>query len=560
MALWHRDDAVRARARHIASVFVRYGFGFLVKDLGLRRFFTFDSWSRASALEKTLQSEEFRRLVQTLPAMLEELGPTFIKLGQFFSSRPDIVPLFVTDALQRLQEQVTPVPFERIQEVISENLPDYKEWFVSIEPEPLGVASIAQAHMAILQDGRKVVIKVRKPEVINQIELDLMVLQKIVGFLADQPEVYKLLDIENSFAIFSHSLRKEIDFAVEAGNIQMFSRLLGGEGLARVPQVEWRLSNENILTMEFIEGISIEEAAIKQDLTVRRELARKFLESFLRQVLLHGVFHGDPHSGNIRLTPTGEIVYLDFGIVGRTDPRMTERLVENFTAIQNTDVEALMNVALEMGESSGNTNWQNYYEDMAELLFVSQGMAQGKVEMGKMIFGMMQISQRHGIRMPERLLLLGKAFAIAEGNARKIDPEVNFLDISRPIIEEFLHKNILPQPSETVLLANALDVKKKLRILFSELPAFISGVTRGDKKIPLSISGMDFIGEKLDKSINRIAYSLIIASMLLTSAIMMHSGIGPIQHQIHFTGYWLLFVALGATVYLFFRIFRQMKK
>lgn len=129
-----------------------------------------------------------------------------------------------------------------------------------------------------------------------------------------------------------------VRFAVEAGNIQLFSRLLAGAGLARTPRVEWNLSNENILTMEFIDGISIEEAAGKQEVAARRELARKFLESFLRQVLLYGVFHGDPHSGNIRLTPVGEIVYLDFGIVGRTDPRMTERLVENFTAIQNGDV------------------------------------------------------------------------------------------------------------------------------------------------------------------------------------------------------------------------------
>lgn len=560
MATWHREDAVRARTRHIASVFIRYGFGFLVRDFGLRRFFAFGSWGRAGDLDKTIKSEEFRRLAQKLPAMLEELGPTFIKLGQFLSSRPDFVPIFVTDALQRLQEQVTPVPFAHIQEIIAENLPDYKEWFVSIAPEPLGVASIAQTHLATLQDGRKVAIKVRKPEVINQIELDLMVLQKIVGFLAEQPEVYKLLDIENSFAVFSHSLRKEFDFAVEAGNIQLFSRLLAGAGLARTPQVEWSLSNENILTMEFIDGMSIEEAAGKQDLAARRKLASKFLESFLRQVLLYGVFHGDPHSGNIRLTPAGEIIYLDFGIVGRTDPRMTERLVENFTAIQNSDVEALMNVALEMGQSSGHTNWQNYYEDMAELLFVSQGINQGKLEIGKMIFGMMQVSQRHSIRMPERLLLLGKAFALAEGNARKIDPDVNFLEIARPIIEEFLHKNLLARPSETVVLANALAAKKKLRIVFSELPAFLSGMIRGEKKIPLTISGIEFIGEKLDKSINRISYSLIIASMFLTSAIMMHSGAGPIQAQIHHTGYYLLLVALGGTLYLFFRIFRQMKK
>lgn len=560
MATWQRKDAIKERAQYIAGVFMRYGFGFLIGDLGLTHFLNLSTWVKSNNLGKTLKSEEFRQLAKKLPEMLEELGPTFIKLGQFLSSRSDIVPLYVIDALKQLQEKVTPVAFERIQELIIQNIPDYEEIFDCIEATPLGVASIAQTHVARLKDGRQVVMKVRKPDVMNQIELDLGVLQKVVNFLSEQPEVNKFMDLENSFAIFAHSLRKETDFLTEAGNIELFSNLLANSGLARTPKVEWRLTNENIVTMEYIKGISIEEAAANKDIAVRRKLARKFLESFLRQVILYGVFHADPHSGNIRLTKAGEIVYLDFGTVGRIDPRMKERLIENFIAIQNTDVEALMNVAIDMGHVARELNWQSYYEDMAELVFVSQNMAQGKMEMGKIIFGMMQISQKHGIRMPERLLLLGKAFTIAEGNARKIDPNVNFLEIARPITEEFLKESVLPSLNEMTILANILDVKKKLRIVFNEVPAFISGVARGEKKIPLYISGIDFIGEKLDKSINRISYSLIIASMLLTSAIMMHSGEGPIQGQIHYTGYYLLLVSLVATVYLFFKMFRQVKK
>ncbi|BBB92320.1 MAG TPA: AarF/UbiB family protein [Methylomusa anaerophila] len=560
MATWQREEAVRQRASHIAGVLVRYGFGFLVNDLGLRRLFSLTGFCRSGDCVGRFKSEEFRRLVQKLPFMLEELGPAFVKFGQFLSSRQDIIPMYVTDALKRLQEKMTPVPFARIEQIIIENLPGYGDWFDYIDPEPLGVASIAQTHAARLKDGRRVVLKVRKPEVINQIELDLKVLQKIVDFLSKQPEVNKLINIETSFAIFAHSLRKEIDFSVEAGNIQLFQHLLADSGLARTPQVEWELTNENLLTMEYIEGISMEAAVEGVDPTERRQLAHKFLESFLRQVLLYGVFHGDPHSGNVRLTAAGEVVYLDFGIVGRIDPRMMERLIENFIAVQNADVETLINVTMEIGHFSGEINWQNYYEDMAELLYMSQNMTHGKIELGKMIFGMMQVSQKHGIHIPERLLLLGKAFAIAEGNARKLDPDINFLEISRPIILEFLRKNLMPQMSETAMLASALDVKKKLRIAFSELPAFISGLTRGDKKIPLELSGMDFIGDKLDKSINRIAYSVIIASMLLASSIMMHAGEGPIQSEIHYTGYYLLLISLGATVYLFFKIFRQVKK
>ena len=179
------------------------------------------------------------------------------------------------------------------------------------------------------------------------------------------------------------------------------------------------------------------------------------------------------------------MVYLDFGIVGRIESQMLELLVENFLAIARLDVEAAMNIAMEMGQPVGITNWQNYYEDMAELMFLFQNASHRKNSFGQILAGMMKISRRHGIRMPDRFLLLGKAVVLAEGNAKKLDPEIDFLAVARPIFSSFAKQHMSFSVDETTLFWNALRAKKKFNVLFNDLPVYLSGITRGEKRIPL---------------------------------------------------------------------------
>ena len=560
MSLKTGKPDVRERTRFIVDVMVKYGFRFLVEDLGKSRFFSGAVWGGIDSIRDKLESEEFRIAVQKLPEMLEELGPAFIKLGQFACSRPDLVPRHVTDALTRLQENVKPVPYAEMEAIIAEHIPDYRQAFRYINQEPLGVASIAQTHRAETQDGRQVVMKIRKPGVLNLIEVDLKILERTVNFLARQPELSDMLDIKKTFAIFSHGLRKETEFTVEAGNTEMFRQILADSDIARTPSIEWGLTSDHILTMEYIDGYTINQLLQSDDMELRRRLARRFLESFLQQVVVHGVFHGDPHAGNIRLTADGAVIYLDFGIVGRIESQMLELLVENFLAIARMDVEAAMNIAVEMGQPVGVTNWQSYYEDMAELMFLFQKMPHRKNSFGQILAGMMKISRRHGIRMPDRFLLLGKAMVLAEGNAKKLDPEIDFLAVARPIFSLFARQHMSFSMDETTLFWNALRAKKKFNVFFNDLPVYLSGITRGEKRVPLDINGFCQVGEKLDRSINRVAFSLVIASMLLTSAILLQSHVEPFTAFLHYAGFAMLLLALLTSIQLFFSIFRQVKK
>ncbi|HWR40875.1 MAG TPA: AarF/UbiB family protein [Patescibacteria group bacterium] len=551
---------VRERTRLIVDVMMKYGFRFLMEDLGQKRFWAGAGRGFFDTIQEKLESEEFRVTVQKLPEMLEELGPTFIKLGQFACSRPDLVSRHVTDALERLQENVKPVDYAEIEALVALHIPQYQTVFRTIDPEPLGVASIAQTHRAQLQNGRQVVMKIRKPGVLNLIEVDLKILERAVGFLARQPELVAILDIKKMFAVFAHSLRKETEFTVEAGNTEMFRQILANSAIARTPVIEWELTNDHILTMEYIDGYTVDQLLQSGDLKLCQTMARRFLESFLQQVVLHGVFHGDPHAGNIRLTKEGAVVYLDFGIVGRIESQMLELLVENFLAIARMDVEAAMNIAMEMGQPVGATNWQNYYEDMAELMFLFQTTPHRKNSFGQILAGIMKISRRHGLRMPDRFLLLGKAVVLAEGNAKKLDPEIDFLAVARPIFSQFARQHMSFSVDETTLFWNALRAKKKFNVLFNDLPVYLSGITRGEKRIPLEISGICQVGEDLDRSVNRVASGLIIASMLLAAAILLHSSGEPFTSFVHYLGLILLVLALLLSLQLFFSIFRQTKK
>lgn len=563
MTIWTREEDIRDRAKEIATILIQHGFSFLVRDLGLNRLFRLSGLlepGQRDSLKKRITSEDLHELTNKLPAMMESLGPTFIKLGQFLSSRQDLLPNYLTDPLSRLQEQVTPVDFQCILESLDAYLPQHRTAFAQIDPVPVGSASIAQIHSATLRDGRRVVIKVRKPNVMNLIDLDLKILERTVVFLSQQPDLQRMADLRKMYDIFSHSLRKETNFRLEADNMHFFQSILAGSDNVRTPVVEDALTNENILTMEYIDALDIKTAAQLPERT-RKKLAKNLLSSFLQQVFLFGVFHGDPHPGNIRLTPEGQVIYLDLGIVGRVDPYLLKLLVEQLIALRSLDVQTMMNSALEMGQQSGSLNWQNFYEDMAELMFTTQQAARGTVEVSQIIHGVIQLSLRHGIRMPDRMILLGRAFSLAEMNARRIDPSIDLLTIAEPLIREFVLRQALPSLDGAALSSEMIQWKKKFSIFFTDIPRYLLGLTRGEKNIPLEISGLGVHFHSLSKALHRLAYSILFAALLIAGAMLLQTPASPLESTIiHGIGYYLLFVALSGTGFLYYHIFRNSRR
>lgn len=544
---------VRERTQEILRIFASHGFGFLVQDLGwknLRR--REDGVLCAEDVCASAQEEDFREAAQRLPAMLEELGPTFIKLGQFLGSRPDLLPPFLIEALARLHEQVAPLPFGAIQTVLDEQLPLWREHFAQLEETPLGMGSIAQIHRARLDDGSWVVVKVRKPGVVEKIELDLAILKRTAVFLGQQPELRRLLNVEELVAVFARGLRRETDFAMEAANMSLFSRLAPGG--VRVPRMMPQWSNSAVLTMEYIEALPLEQAQRQLPLPLRQQLARRLLDSFLEQVFLQGLFHADPHPGNLRFDLQGEIIFLDFGLVGRMERRLQQLLFENFLAIRNMDVEGLMNVSIAMGKPLGDIPWQNYYEDTAELLFLAVDAGRTNGGLGGIMTSMFKVSQRYGIRMPERMLFFAKALAMTEGAARRLDPAIDLEGAVESVLEKYVKQQLQPDFSVQVL-----ELKKKWQIVSNEVPYFVSALTRGEKRFPIEVGGMEHIGDSLQRAVNTVAYSLVLASLVVTAGIMM-SAQGAFEGLIHTTGYLLLLGGIAASLYLYFRIFRQVRR
>ena len=546
--------ALRERTREIARVFIRHGFGFLLRDLDWRQVGKGDEGLLvAKDFYTDAQQEKIRTMSQRLPLMLEELGPTFIKFGQFLSSRPDLLPDFLLEALERLHEQVAPIPFAEVEAALDGNLPSWRQDFLQVEPEPLGMGSIAQIHRARLQDGRVVVVKVRKPGVVDTIEVDLAILKRTAAFIGEQPEVKRIIALEQLVSVFAHGLQKETDFAVEAVNMTLFARKLPKDGRIRIPACLPEWSNQAVLTMEYIEALSLEQA-LKQPVALRKKWARSLLDSFLGQVFVYGFFHADPHPGNLRFDLLGDVIYFDFGLVGRMESRMQRLLFENFLAIRNLDVEGLMNVSIAMGKPMGDISWQNYYEDTAELLFMALDAGHSSGGLGGIMTSMFKVAQRYGVRMPERMLFFAKALAMTEGVARRLDPDINLERAVEEVLEAYVRQQL-----EVDFSVQALELKKKWQIFSHELPYYVSALTRGEKRIPIEIGGMEHIGDSLQRAVHTVAYSLVIASLVVTAGIMM-SAQGAFEDLIRTTGYLLLLGAISASVYLYLRIFRHVRR
>jgi len=397
------------------------------------------------------------------------------------------------------------------------------------------------------------VVKVRKPGVVDTIEVDLAILKRTAAFIGEQPEVKRIIALEQLVSVFAHGLQKETDFAVEAVNMTLFARKLPKDGRIRIPACLPEWSNQAVLTMEYIEALSLEQA-LKQPVALRKKWARSLLDSFLGQVFVYGFFHADPHPGNLRFDLLGDVIYFDFGLVGRMESRMQRLLFENFLAIRNLDVEGLMNVSIAMGKPMGDISWQNYYEDTAELLFMALDAGHSSGGLGGIMTSMFKVAQRYGVRMPERMLFFAKALAMTEGVARRLDPDINLERAVEEVLEAYVRQQL-----EVDFSVQALELKKKWQIFSHELPYYVSALTRGEKRIPIEIGGMEHIGDSLQRAVHTVAYSLVIASLVVTAGIMM-SAQGAFEDLIRTTGYLLLLGAISASVYLYLRIFRQVRR
>lgn len=472
---------------------------------------------------------------------MEKLGPTFIKLGQFLSARPDLIPPELALELEKLQDKVLPLPAEEVRAQFRKSFgmaPE--ELFCRFDYEPLAGASIAQVHKGVLKDGQEVAVKIQRPSLRNLAQEDLSILRNNKRRIA-RSFPGRLIDIEEVIDDLSRKILRELDFTNEASNMDIFRGLLRNIAGVTVPVVHWEYTTKEILVMDYIPGVKAEELSRE----ARCRAARLLLQSLLTPIFQEGIFHGDPHPGNILFQGDGQIAWVDFGSVGRLDEAFRRRMLVLLVAVDQRDAAKVAELTLEWGQVVGPYNPSHLYEDTAVLLDKVSGLGKENLDLGNLMLGMMDISLTHHIRLPETFLLLGKTLLAGEGHARRLDPDVNLMEIALPLANAQLQEKLLPKLEQEDLYLQSLIYKDSLPNLYRQTGQVLANLAQGQQRVVFSHQGLEPLGRSLEKAAQYIVTALVFGAVLVTFGTRVTlDGLNPWAIPLGMTVIWLSILVL----------------
>ncbi len=467
---------------------------------------------------------------QRIRMIFEDLGPTFVKLGQLLSTRPDLVPKEYVEEFSKLQDDVEELDETDIRsQFMKEMGKQPEELFKSFDFCPLASASIGQVHLAQLPTGEKVVVKVQRPHLTQLIEGDVRILKSIAGLLQNRTVIGKVCDVNEIIDVFERQIHRELDYQTEAVNTEVFYREFVDDPDVIVPIVYSEYTTTSILTMQYVEGTRVEEFEVNEyAFEERARYAKNMLLAIFRPLFEKGIFHGDPHPGNIMFQDNYKIVLIDFGIMGRFDRKHRRLVAELMVALSERDVPAVMNIIVETGRTTRTIHQQYFFEDVAEIVEKANNVTCGGMELGELINGMLTISINHGVKMPDSLFILGKTVMISENMARKICPELDIAEVLKPIAIEYLKETLRPAPYTGSLYKQISGVSESMLSLPKDLCQAIRNFANNETRITFYHRNLNWMYDMLDISSSRISFGLILAALMVGSAVIMHTGKGPL--------------------------------
>src|SRR6516225_4004850 len=513
------------RLREIGSVFIRYGLGDLVRRAGVSAMF-----DRAGQVLQWGQASEIAHLELQQRARLafEELGPTFVKLGQILSTREDLLPSAWTEELSRLYSEVAPVPFDALLPQLEQTLGRSPfDAFANLEREPYAAASIAQIHRATLASRTPVILKIRRPGIAAKVDADLRILEHL-AHLAEQEisEVrrYRPVDIVGQLR---RSLERELDLAVEARNTERFARNFAGDLNVLVPRVYWEWTSELINVQERIEGIRGDnlEAIDKAGLD-RKAIAARGVDAMLKMILVDGFFQADPHPGNVMCLPGNRIVLIDFGMVGRLSAARRSQIIDLLAGFVHHDEEAMLEVLLDW-RGDDAVNEARLGADLGELALDYSDAQLKDLRIGALLHRVSAILREHSIVLPADLALLFKALITLEGFGRQYDPEFRLVDRVEPFLNRAMAERY--QPVEALRRGQA-TVSEFLGLVASvprDLARLVKDARHGRMRVELDLKRLDSFGVRVHSAVDRATIGIMTASLVVGSSIVMTVAGGP---------------------------------
>ncbi len=509
------------RYREIAQVLLRHGFGYLLHELELTQFLGRRK-KRELATHPEMETLPRAKKARRLRTVLEELGPTFIKLGQLLSARADLLAPEYIHELEKLQDDVPPFPFEKVAETIQMELGHrLEELFTGFDPEPLAAASIGQVHRAVLKTGQEVAVKIRRPEIEKILTTDLEILHDLAR-LADRHapfrEMYNFRAMVEEFELI---VTAELDLTREGQHADIFRKNFRGDPNIYIPAVYWEYTTSRVLTTEYVEGVKLtDRAEILRRGVDRRKIARLLTNALLRQILIDGFFHADPHPGNLFALPGDRLMFLDFGIVGRLEENLKEKIGDLVLGLVNRSSHQVARAIAGMGVLPPDLDRRAFYQDVERMRDKYYDVPFRELRLADSVNDVIGIAFRHHIRIPTQITMLARALVTAEGVSRQLDPDLSIAEIARPLSRRLLSHRFSLQNIRRLLTENLVDYHHLAVSLPRQLEQVLDLAASGELKINARNPETDRIIGRINILVNRLVLSILLAALMIGSALL----------------------------------------
>ena len=518
------------RLNQILRILTKHGFGFAIQQLHLNDHAIGRGIIKTRVLRRFTEPPESRAV--RLRKVLEELGPTFIKLGQTLSVRPDLVPLDLCYELSKLQDRVPPFGYEDVKKQIKESFGSYPDKiFASFDPVPFAAASLGQAHRAQLKTGENVVVKVQRPDMRKMIETDIDILYTLAQLANRYMHDIKIFDPVSIVDEFSRVITKEIDFTYEAHNIDKFCKNFKESTTVQIPRVFWEYTKHKVITTEEITGIRMSDYLNQPHSDEEKKaVAANGANAILQQIFIDGFFHADPHPGNLFILPDNATAFVDFGIVGRLDEETRDVVVNLLIAVSTKNINGIIKALEMLGSVAEEHSLRDFKHDISDFVERFYDIPLKQIEISTILPQAVELMTRHKLKIPPQFHVMIKALATMDGVARQLDPDFNTIAHTRPFVERLVHERHDPKRIYKNIALYSSELLDILKVIPKDAYEIIKKIKKGTLKIEFEHQGLSKFIAEMDKSSNRISFSLVISALIIGSSLIIMANKGPIVY------------------------------
>lgn len=497
------------RYREIAMQFSKSGLGFLIEEIGLDRVISLPKrilmrQQNNDVLEKTY--------AERIRIFIEEMGTTFIKLGQIASTRADLLPPDLIKELEKLQSHVAPFPAAEARRLIEESLEaPIDKLFMIFDDEPVGSASIGQVHRAMLHTGEDVAVKVQRPNIEKTVRTDLEILRHLAVLAESNLEWARNYQVTDMIEEFSDALINELDYTIEARNVERIGKTHKNDANIKIPEIYWEYSTKNVMTMDFIKGIPVNHFDKLDEMNINRsELADTLAKAIFQQIFEEGYFHGDPHPGNVSVLEDGTLVFLDFGMIGRLTSDLKNNFGSLLISLMRKDSSGIVKAIVKMGVVPSDVSMRDLNREAEIMRDKYYDVPLAKLNFSEAVNDLFGISNKYKIKLPQDFTILAKTLLTLESVVSQLDPDFSIMDVAEPfgkalMLERYNPKNLLNfQIDEVQQLAN------ELREVTENVHTFSKGLKNQNLPIEIDVKGRSQFSKHLDRVINRLSFSIVL--------------------------------------------------